>query len=182
MTPSSSGPDPGGEPEPEVVANLDDLARDQIERRVASAFRGHEFAKLVAAILQVQGYRARKSPPGPGPGIDIVAGSGSLGLDSPRIVVQVKSGNVVMDQPTLQGLIVSVQDTQADHGLIVSWCGYTKAVRRRINELFLRVRLRGRKQVADSLLAVYSDLPEDIRAEPPLRRIWTLVPDEQGSE
>ena len=80
-----------------------------------------------------------------------------------------------MDQPTLQGLIGSTQDTQSDHGLIVSWGGYTNAVRRRINELYFRVRLWGRDELVDNLLAHYDRLPEDIRAELPLKRTWTLV-------
>ena len=114
--------------------------------------------------------------------MDIVAGSGPLGLESPRIVAQVKSGNVTVDQPTLQALIGSVQDTQADHGLIVSWNGYTGAVRRRVNDLFFRVRLWGREELVDNLLVTYSDLPEDITAELPLRRTWTLVLDDHGSD
>ena len=166
----------------DYLVNLDQIARDQIEKRIASVFTGHGFTQLVAAILRAQGYRTRVSPPGADQGVDIVAGSGPLGLESPRIVVQVKSGNVTVDQPTLQGLIGSVQDTQADHGLIVSWNGYTSAVRRRVNELFFRVRLWGREELVDNLLATYGDLPEDITAELPLRRIWTLVPDDHGSD
>lgn len=162
------------------AVNLELLARDQIERRIASVFTGHDFTRLVAAILSAQGYRTRVSPPGADAGVDIVAGNGPLGLDGPRIVAQVKSGGVTVDQPTLQGLIGSIQDTHADHGLIVSWGGFTSAVRRRTNELFFRVRLWGREELVDSLLAVYDRLPEDIRAELPLRRTWTLVLDDEG--
>lgn len=164
------------------LVNLDQIARDQIEKRIASVFSGHDFTELVAAILRAQGYRTRVSPPGADQGVDIVAGNGPLGLESPRIVVQVKSGNFTVDQPTLQGLIGSVQDTQADHGLIVSWNGYTKAVRRRVNDLFFRVRLWGRQELMDNLLATYSELPEEITAELPLRRTWTLVPEDQSSD
>ena len=121
--------------------DLERIARDQIERRIASTFTGHDFTRLVAAILAVQGYRVRVSPPGADRGVDIVAGSGPLGLESPRVTVQVKSGDVRVDQSDLQGLIGAVQDTQADHGLIVSWGGYTGAVRARLNELYFRVRL-----------------------------------------
>lgn len=162
--------------------NLEQLARDQIERRIASVFTGHDFTRLVAAILFAQGYRTHISPPGADAGVDIVAGNGPLGLDSPRVVVQVKSGSVTVDQPTLQGLIGSIHDTHADHGLIVSWGGFTSAVRRRTNELFFRVRLWGREELIDNLLAAYERLPEDIRAELPLRRTWTLVLDEGGDE
>ncbi|MCB1353022.1 MAG: restriction endonuclease [Rhodobacteraceae bacterium] len=158
--------------------NLDTAARDQIERRIASTFTGHDFTRLVAAVLNAQGYRTRVSPPGADSGVDIVAGSGPLGLESPRLVVQVKSGSIVLDQPSLQGLIGSVQDTQADHGLIVSWGGFTAPVRRRLNELYFRVRLWGRDDLVDNLLNVYEALPEDIRADLPLRRVWTLVMDE----
>ena len=161
--------------------NLDLAARDQIERRIASVFAGHDFTRLVAAVLNAQGYRTRVSPPGPDNGIDIVAGSGPLGLESPRIAVQVKSGNYTVEQPDLQGLIGSVQDTQADHGLIVSWGGFTAPVRRRLNELYFRVRLWNREEFVDNLLSVYEALPEDIRAELPLRRVWALVLDEEDT-
>jgi restriction system protein len=92
-------------------------------------------------------------------------------------VVQVKSGGVVADQPTLQGLLGCVQDTHAEHGLLVSWSGFTGAVRQRANELYFRVRLWEREQILDALFSVYDALPEDIRSELPLQRIWTLVPE-----
>ena len=161
--------------------NLDLAARDQIERRIASNFAGHDFTRLVAAVLNAQGYRTRVIPPGPDQGIDIVAGSGPLGLENPRIAVQVKSGSYVVEQPDLQGLIGGVQDTQADHGLIVSWGGFTAPVRRRLNELYFRVRLWSRDEFIDNLLRVYEALPEGIRAELPLRRVWTLVIDEEDT-
>ena len=165
----------------EAPVNLYDLARDQIEERIASQFSGHDFTRLVAAVLEAQGYRTRVSPPGKDRGVDIVAGSGRLGLESPRVTVQVKSGSQVVDQPVLQALIGSVQDTQADYGLVVSWGGFTRDVESRRNELFFRVRLWGRQEFVDNLLTVYNDLPEDIRADLPLKRIWTLVPDDETS-
>lgn len=162
--------------------DLSEIARDQIERRVGSSFVGHDFTRLVAAILRVQGYVAHLSPKGPDSGIDIVAGSGALGLESPKIVVQVKSGDFAVDQPTLQALIGSIQDVQADHGLIVSWGGFTSAVRRRVNELYFRVRLWGREELIENLFSAYDRLPEDIRAELPLKRIWSVVLEEESED
>ncbi|MCA8894604.1 MAG: restriction endonuclease [Amphiplicatus sp.] len=155
--------------------NLERIARDQIEARISSSFAGHAFTDLIAAILEAQGYVTRVSPPGADRGVDIVAGSGPLGLESPRITVQVKSGDYRVDQPDLQALIGSVSDTHADHGLIASWSGFTSAARGRINELFFRVRLWGRDEIVDNLLDVYDRLPETIRAELPLRRTWMVV-------
>jgi restriction system protein len=159
--------------------DLAQLARDQIEKKIASSLTGHDFTRLVAEILKAQGYLVNVSPPGADNGIDIVAGRGALGFDAPRLVVQVKSGTVVVDQPTLQSLIGAVQDTHADHGLLVSWGGFKRTVDSRRNELFFRIRLWGRSQIIDALLDVYERLPEEFRAELPLRRIWTLVPDEE---
>lgn len=189
-----TGLDPGAGTEPNApsakvdegeladqAVNLADAARDAIERRIASGFVGHAFTQLIAEILRAQGYQTRVSPPGADRGIDIVAGQGPIGFAGPRLVVQVKSGNVVADQPTLQSLIGCVQDTQADHALLVSWSGFTNAVRQRTNELYFRVRLWGRDEVLDALFSVYDALPEEIRAELPLKRIWALVPDEESA-
>lgn len=162
----------------DAMVDLEQIARDQIEKRIASVFTGHDLTNLVAAILQAQGMKVRVSPPGADNGIDLVAGSGPLGLESPRIVAQVKSGTISVQQPDLQGLIGSVQDTQADYGLMVSWNGFTPPVRKRLNELYFRVRFWGRQEIVDNLFSVYENLPEAIRAELPLRRTWTLVPDE----
>jgi len=121
--------------------DLAETARDQIERYISAHFAGHAFTQLIAAILRAQGYQARVSPPGADKGVDIVAGQGALGFDGPRLVVQVKSGDIVVDQPTLQGLIGCVADTHAEHGLFVSWSGFKSPVRQRVNELYFRVRL-----------------------------------------
>lgn len=164
------------EPEQSLV-DLARVARDQIERHIASHFAGHAFTQLIAAILRAQGYQTQVSPAGADRGIDILAGQGALGFNSPRLVVQVKSGDVVTDQPTLQSLIGCIADTQADQGLLVSWSGFTSPVRQRANELYFRVRMWGREEIITALFSVYDDLPEEVRAELPLRRIWSLVPD-----
>jgi restriction system protein len=117
------------------TVNLERIARDQIERRISSVFTGHEFTNLIAAILTAQGYEIHVSPVGPDSGIDIVAGRGSLGFEPPRLVVQVKSGDINVDQPTLQSLIGCVQDAHADQGLLVSWSGFKPTVLKRLNEL-----------------------------------------------
>jgi restriction system protein len=166
----------GVDDEIDQAINLEQIARDQIERRISSVFTGHEFTNLIAAILTAQGYETNVSPPGPDSGIDIVAGRGTLGFEAPRLVVQVKSGDAPVDQPTLQSLIGCVQDAHADHGLLVSWSGFKPTVRKRTNELYFRVRFWGREEVISALLSVYDKLPEGIRAELPLRRTWTLVP------
>jgi restriction system protein len=175
----SGSSEASGEAEPsEEVLDLDQIARDQIEQRIASVFTGHDLTNLVAAILRAQGMKVRVSPPGADGGIDLVAGSGPLGLESPKIVGQVKSGEYMIQDPDLKSLIGNIQETQADSGLLVSWNGFTAPVRKRVNELYFRVRLWGRQEIIDNLFAVYDQLPEEITAELPLKRTWTLVPED----
>ncbi|WP_419739229.1 restriction endonuclease [Ruegeria sp.] len=175
--PATQAEENGGEASTQAV-DLSEIARNQIEARISSIFTGHELTALVAAILEAQGYVTHVSPPGPDGGYDIVAGRGALGFDAPRLVVQVKSGNIVVDHPTLQSLNGLIQDASADHGLIVSWSGFKHTVRKETNRQYFRVRFWGRDELIDALLSVYDDLPEDIRAALPLKRIWTLVPED----
>jgi restriction system protein len=177
LPPPPEPPEPGTAEDAEI--DLDEIARDQIERRVASAFTGHDFTRLVAEILKAQGYVVSVSPPGPDQGIDIVAGRGGLGFEAPRLVVQVKSGNIAADDPTLRALIGAVQTTHADQGLLVSWGGFKRPVEQARNELFFRIRLWGRTEVLDALFEVYDRLPEELRSELPLKRTWMLVPEDE---
>jgi len=173
---------PSSDEDETVEASIDliELARDQIERHISSAFVGHAFTRLIDAILQADGYQTRVSPPGSDKGIDIVAGQGALAFDGPRLVVQVKSGDLVADQPTLQSLIGCISDVQAEHGLLVSWSGFTPPVRQRTNELYFRVRLWDRDEILNALFRTYDRLPESIRADLPLQRIWAYLPQEDG--
>jgi restriction system protein len=159
----------------DIEADIEELARDGIERYLSSSFTGHGLTSLIAEILKAQGFDVHVSPPGPDQGIDIVAGMGRLGFDRPKIVVQVKSGDTPTDAPTLQSLIGCVQDAHADHGLLVSWGGFKPTVLRRTNELFFRVRLWGREEIIAALLANYDQLPEGIKSLIPLKRVWMLA-------
>lgn len=172
---STGAPPSADDPAAEELFDLERIARDQIERRISSTFVGHDFTRLIAAILTAQGYQTHVSPPGPDAGIDIVAGRGALGFEGPRLVVQVKSGDISADQPSLQSLLGCIHDTGADQGLLVSWSGFKATVRKRTNDLYFRVRFWGRDEIVSALLDVYPKLPEAIRAELPLRPLWTLV-------
>lgn len=165
----------------EGTTDLEAIARDQIVKHISANFAGHAFTRLIAAILEAEGYRTRVSPPGSDKGVDIVAGKGALGFDEPRLVVQVKSGDIVVDQPTLQGLLGSIGDTNSDHALLVSWSGFKSSVRQRTNDLYFRVRFWGRDEILDALFSVYDRLPESIRADLPLQRMWTLVDDDDAN-
>jgi restriction system protein len=170
-----TGADPGpadGPQLPEDPEILEALLRARLARRLGSLFAGHGMARLVGAILEAQGWRVQISPPGPDGGIDILAGRGPLGMDAPRLVVQVKSGDVVAEHATLQQLLGALQDAGADQGLLVAWGGVTRPVRTRASDLFFRVRIWGPDEIVAALLETYDSLPADIRDAIPMRRAW----------
>lgn len=78
--------------QPELAADIEEVAFDQISARIGEEFAGHDLATLITAILTVEGYQCIQAAPGPDGGVDITAGRGPLGLDSPRLLTQVKSG------------------------------------------------------------------------------------------
>jgi restriction system protein len=62
----------------EEVADIEEVTRDLIFKRLAQKFRGHELARLIEAVIKAQGYVTSRSEPGPDGGVDILAGSGPL--------------------------------------------------------------------------------------------------------
>ncbi len=162
------------ESEAEPEFDLEELIRDQIARHIIAQHKGHGMARLVDAILRAHGYATHLSPPGPDKGVDILAGRGDLGFDSPRLCVQVKSGDSPLDRPTLDQLIGTMQNFQAQHGLLVSWGGFRSSVDKEEASQFFRVRLWDRDDLIDQLLDCYDRLDAEVRAELPLKKVWML--------
>jgi len=159
----------------ETDVDIARLARDQIAQLLERQFKGHAMARLVASILDAEGYLTRVSPEGTDKGIDILAAPGSLGFGHPRICVQVKSGSSPVDRPTLDQLLGAMSNVDADQGLLVSWGGFKSSVEREASTQYFRVRLWDSDALVENLLAHYDKLSDEIRAEIPLQRVWTLV-------
>ena len=155
--------------------DLEELARDQIAQLIAARFKGHGLTRLVESILKAQGYTTYRSPEGADRGADILAGAGQLGFDRPRLCVEVKSEDAPIDRPTVDKLLGAVSKFGADEGLFVSWSGFRINVQRELAPSFFRVRLWTQKELLEQLFALYDQLDEDIKAELPLKRIWTVT-------
>ncbi|WP_422116524.1 restriction endonuclease [Brachybacterium sp. UNK5269] len=178
-TPHRPAPSPqrtNGQPdvvdEPESQPDIDVIARDQITTRIAEEFSGHSFAHLVAALLRAEGFEADEAPPGADGGIDITAGRGLLGLESPKLIVQVKTpqiGSEVVAQ--LNGL---VHTHGADYGLLATWAGLSKPARDAVKHQRFRVKVWDSTDIVEAFLRNYESLPEEIIERVPLRRVWML--------
>jgi restriction system protein len=167
----------GEEAEELPPRDIEEVAHDQIITHINQQFKGHELARLVDAVLQAEGYLTRRSLPGADGGVDILASKGAFGFDAPRLVVQVKSGDTPLDVNVLRSL--PLDRFRADHGLLVSLTGFNRKTLEEARDSFFKIRLWDSDTLLDAVLKNYERLPEDIRAELPLKRVWALVPPEE---
>ncbi|MBN1546011.1 MAG: restriction endonuclease [Syntrophaceae bacterium] len=167
------------EPEPHTLPDLLQLAHDQIIAHIESRFAGHALANLVNAVLQADGWITRVSPPGADGGVDILAGRGTLGLDSPRLGVQVKSQKSPCDVTIYRALQGTMQTFKAEQGLLMCWGGFNKAVLVESKQSHFSVRLWDSSNLVEAIYRNYERLPAEIQAELPLKRVWMLVREEE---
>lgn len=148
--------------------------RDRVRTYLVENFRRHKLSYLVADILRVQGYVCEVSPEGPDSGVDIIAGRGPLGLDSPTVIVEVKSESGQIGAPVVRGLHGAMASHKADQGLLVAWGGLNRSATAEIRSDRLTIRVWDAEDVLDQLFSVYDRLPEDTRTRLPLKRAWVL--------
>jgi restriction system protein len=155
--------------------DLEQIGRDGIARTIYGKYAGHGLEGLVEAILNAQGFTTHRSDKGADGGIDILAAPDTLGFGKPRICVQVKSQASALERPVFDQLVGTMQHVGADQGLLVCWGGFKPTIHKVAPQNFFKVRLWDQNDLIDQFVAVYDRLNEDIRAEIPLKRIWTVA-------
>ncbi len=155
--------------------DLERIALDRIQAKIAERFAGHGLAQLVGAVLKAEGFTAQVGEPGPDGGIDIRAGMGPLGLDGPRLIVQVKSSPSPVEAPVVRELQGVLSTHGADQALLVAWGGVNEIAQRELANQFFKVRVWDSDDFLEALLRAYPKLDEDIRADLPLKQIWAFV-------
>ncbi len=158
-----------------VVADLETLGKDQIRSFINQQFAGHRLQDLVAAIFEVEGYATVVSPPGKDGGVDILAGKGLLGLEEPRICIQVKATSTPSGIDVVNSLLGVVASYRASYGLIVSMGGFTQDARKKAKEQFFKVRLWDSNDLINAILRNYHKLSDNIQASLPLKQVWVVV-------
>jgi restriction system protein len=165
------------EPAVEAATTLEEAEESswgQIEAHLTN-MNPYDFQRLVAGLLQGMGYHvAWIAPPGPDGGVDVIAQSDPLGINGPRIKVQVKRSDR-MDVKEMRAFLALVAD--GDVGLFVSAGGFTK-----VAEDFVRNQERRRTMLIDlrRFFALwvehYSRIPDEARRLLPLRQVYFLTP------
>lgn len=178
LRPSAIDRDDDGGPEPDLI-DLETYGRYLIRSYIGRKLLGHNMERLMTELLEAQGYQVQAAPVGRDGGVDIVAGRGPMGFEPPRLCVQVKSSDKQSDVSVLRELQGLMPNFGASQGLLVAWGEFKSSVTKEARRLFFNVRLWDADDLVDAILDNYEQLPEDLRAELPLKRIWTLVPEEE---
>ncbi|MFS2105623.1 restriction endonuclease [Ralstonia sp. Ralssp135] len=135
----------------------------------------YDFQNLVADLLRAMGhYVGWISPRGKDGGVDIVATPDPLGIQSPRIKVQVKRLGTRVDVDNVRAFAGVVGDV--DVGIFVSTGGFTRdAETYARNQERKKVTLIDLEQLVDLWIKFYGKLDDKGRARFPLTPIYFLA-------
>lgn len=153
----------------ETLAATYDNGIELIKDRV-NQLDWEDMERLVAGLLKAMGYCARVMPKGPDGGRDVVASPDALGLESPRIVAEVKHRKGAMGAPAVSAFIGGLR--AGDRGLYVSTGGFTKEARYEADRANIPVRLLDLDAFVRHYVEIYDKTDDDTRSILPLTRIW----------
>ncbi len=169
---ASAGSDegPGLQLYEDVRGQADELISDKIAH-----MDPFDFEELVAALLRSMGYFARRTEEGPDRGVDVIAQSDALGLESPRIKVQVKQRSQRASAGDLRNFIATLR--QPDRGLFVSTGGFTREALYEAERTpsGRSVTTLNRDEFIELLTQHYQRLEPEAQAMIPLKKIFIPV-------
>lgn len=154
----------------EMIEKADEFIEDAINR-----LDWEKMQELVAGILRAMGYRTTVSPPGADRGVDIFASPDGLGLQEPRIFVEVKHRNQsTMGAEKIRAFLGGRKP--GDKCLYVSTGSFTKEARYEAERASVATTLLDLRDLRKLLVENYEKLDAETRALVPLKRLyWPLV-------
>ncbi len=180
-------PHPAAPPHPTPISpdvtRFEDLRWEVVEKShefiedLIAKLGPYELQELVAGILRAMGYKTRVSPPGADRGVDIFASPDGLGLEEPRIFVEVKHRLKATAAPELRSFIGGRKP--ADRCLYVSTGGFTKDARYEADRAAVALTLVDLPALRELLLSHYDAVDAETRQLVPLTRVhWPIREDD----
>jgi len=153
-----------------VLGRSHEFIKDEVQK-----LSWEEMQELVAGILRAMGYRTHVSGKGSDRGKDIVASPDGLGLEQPRIRVEVKHRpKQQMGAPEVRSFIGALR--QNDKGLYVSTGGFSKEANYEAERATVPVTLLDLDDVASLLVQHYEQVDTSTRTLVPLTRVYWPAP------
>ena len=155
----------------EYIDKSDEFIGDQIAKLDWDLLQ-----ELVAGIVRAMGYRTRVSKPGPDRGVDVFASPDGLGLEEPRIFIEVKHREGTVGAQGIRSFLGGRRE--GDRCLYVSTGGFSKEARYEAERSPIPLTLIAMPELRELLVDYYESLDSEIRALVPLRRVyWPVQPD-----
>jgi len=152
-------------------------ARSEIEHHI-NGLDPYEFQKLVAELLTGMGYHVPfVASPGKDGGIDLVAYRDPLGINPPRIKVQVKHREQKMTAKEVREL-AGILRKEGDIGLIVSSSGFTSDAKGEIQSSSKHIESMDLDRLIGLWQDNYGSISESGRLMLPLVKLFFLAPPE----
>ena len=129
-----------------------------------------EMQELVAGILRAMGYKTRISPKGADRGKDIIASPDGLGLENPKIVVEVKHRQGSMGSQEVRSFLGGLRPS--DKGLYVSTGGFSKDAKYEAERANIPITLVDSDILVELIIQYYDSFDNDTKTLVPLKKIY----------
>lgn len=154
----------------DLLEDLKSRAKEFIKDRLIT-LDWEEMQELVAGVLRAMGYKARISPQGSDRGKDIVASPDGLGLEQPRIVVEVKHRpNQQMGSQEIRSFLGGRH--KDDKGLYVSTGGFSKDAKYEADRASIPCTLMDIDDLVELVIENYEAMDMEARSLLPLTKIY----------
>lgn len=153
-----------------IMDDTKSRAKEFIKDKIM-ALDWEEMQQLIAGALRAMGYKARVSPQGADRGKDIVASPDGLGLEQPRIVVEVKHRpNQQMGSPEIRSFLGGRH--KDDRGLYVSTGGFSKDAKYEADRASIPLTLMDIDDLVELIIENYEAMDMEARTLLPLTKIY----------
>jgi restriction system protein len=147
----------------EIIDRSREFLKDRIQK-----LTWEEMQELVAGLLRAMGYRTRVSDPGPDRGRDVIASPDGLGLEDPRIHVEVKHRDGTMGVEKIRAFAGGLRKAK---GLYVSTGGFTREAHYEADRSDTPVTLVDIDELARMIVSYYDNFDSEARTLLPLKKL-----------
>lgn len=155
----------------EIQKDVAERAKEFIKDKISS-LNWEDMQEFVAGVLRAMGYRTKVSAKGADRGKDIIASPDGLGLEEPRIKVEVKHRSGKMGSQEVRSFIATLRN---DKGLYVSSGGFSKEAMYEAERSERPLTLLDLDSLVDIVLQYYDNFDVEAKALLPLKKIyWPL--------
>lgn len=127
--------------------------------------------ELIAGLLKSMGYKVRMTAKGPDLGSDIIASPDELGLEEPRIKVEVKKrSSDKISAPDIRNFIGGLRDH--NKGIFITTTGFSKEAVYEAERANFAITLIDIDWLVGLLVNNYESLEPEIKALVPLKKIY----------